>query len=96
MNPQQIRDRMEQLERTPDRDRNLGEAAAEILGVPLDESFENTLRNEVWRTTVLCRTHYTPRVAVLPNEQVMTAAVVQGITLAVAILQEQGAIPTKG
>lgn len=87
VDPQVVRARMLALEGTGEGvQRTLAEAAAEILGVEHDEAFDALLSNEVWRTTVLCRTHYAPRVAVLPNEQVMAAALVQGITLAVAVL----------
>jgi hypothetical protein len=89
VDPLVIRQRMEELELTPDRNRTLGEAAAEILGVPYDETFEKVLTSEVWRTTVLCRTHYTKSVAMLPNQQIMAAALVQGITLAQAIRLER-------
>lgn len=95
MDPNEIRRLMVELEETPDRERTVAQAAAEILRVADDEKFEELLSNEVWRTTVLCRTHYTPRVAVLPNEQVIAAALVQGITLAVAVLQDKGVLPAK-
>jgi hypothetical protein len=88
--PQEIRDRMERLELSPDRDRDVGTAAREICRVPDSESeaFSATLRNEVWRTTVLCRTHYAKSVAVLPDERIMMAAMLQGITLAAAVLEQ--------
>lgn len=84
VDPEVIRGRMLELEDVG-KDRTVGEAAAEILGVPHDESFDRLLSSEVWRTTVLCRTHYTKSVAALPNQMTMTAAMLQGITLAAAI-----------
>lgn len=87
--PQVIRDRMEALEKTPDRDRDVLTAAREILGVPEadHERFASSLGGELWRTQVLCRTHYAKSVAVLPSERVMLAAMLQGITFAAAVLE---------
>jgi hypothetical protein len=94
VDPQQVRDRMLKLEHIDeDGERSIGDIAAELVGVELDENFAQTFTGEVLRTQVLCRTHYSPKVAVLPSEMVMAAAIVQGMTLAVAILQETGQLP---
>ncbi len=65
--------------------RGLAQAAADIIGVACDDDFMKLLYVETQRTQFLCREHYAPKVAVLPNEQAMAAALVQGATMAVAI-----------
>jgi hypothetical protein len=77
---------MEQFEMTPDRDRTLGDAAAEIVGITPGPEFDALLLAEAGRAQILCREHYTPRVAVLPDARTMAVALVQGMTLAAAIM----------
>lgn len=91
MQPKAIHDRMLTLENQHGADHaSIGVVAARLLGVDHDDTFDAALSAQVNRTELLCAEWYTRRVAVLPNSQVMAAAMVQGITFAVAVLEQEG------
>jgi hypothetical protein len=91
MQPKAIHDRMLTLENQHGADHaSLGVVAARLLGVDHDETFDATLSAQVSRTELLCADWYTRRVALLPNSNAMAAAMVQGITFAVAVLEHEG------
>jgi hypothetical protein len=89
VDPQQQRERMLALEKLGDGGRPLDETVAAILGLGYDEGFGRSYAAEAFRTQILCREHYTPSVAVLPNELQMAVAIAQGVTFAVAALQDR-------
>lgn len=96
VDPQAVRERMLELEHIGEGvDRTVGDVAAELARVDVDDAFAQLLIGEMRRTSILCREHYTPRVAVLPNEQQMLTAMVQGMTLLRAIQDLTGQLRDK-
>lgn len=91
MTPEKIRERMLALEKRHGDDHSaLDVVAGRILGIEPTEEFMQSLSKEVDRTLALSAEWYGVRVAVLPNPQAIAVAVVQGITFAVAALEEEG------
>jgi hypothetical protein len=89
VDPKAVHDRMIELENTAGEDATMTGALATMLGVSETELLD-ALGPQIFRTELLCRTHYTPKVAVLPNKMHMQVAMMQGVTLAVAILEQNG------
>lgn len=85
LDPQLVRDKMLELEQRFEGDElGLAAFAARTLGLE-DGALDRTFSAEVSRTELLCAEWYTKRVAVLPNTMAMAAAMVQGLTFAVAV-----------
>jgi hypothetical protein len=69
---------------------NLDDVAARILGIEPGEEWTRALASETGRTGLLCANWYGVKVAVLPNQQAMAVAMVQGMTMAAAVWRLQG------
>jgi hypothetical protein len=85
LDPKAVHEKMLELENS-DEDRTAAGAVAQMLGVSEAELID-AVTPQINRTQILCREHYTPKVAVLPNSQQMFVAMMQGITFAVAVLE---------
>lgn len=84
---QEVRDRMLKLESELGDGVSNIEFVARLLEVENGEALSRSLGAEEMRTEMLCADWYAKRVAVLPNGQAMFAAMVQGMTYAVAVQQ---------
>jgi hypothetical protein len=85
--PQAIRDRMLKLEKELGEGVSSGEYVARLLGLEWTDELSRSLGAEEMRTEMLCADWYAKSVAVLPNSHAIFAAMMQGMTFAVAVQQ---------
>lgn len=89
IDPRSVHERMLVLEAEHGEDETAGGALAKMLGISETELLD-AMGPQLQRTMILCRDHYTPRVAIMPNALHMQTAMMQGITFAIAVLEQNG------